>query len=875
MLTSREIRQSFLDFFKSKGHLIVDSSPIVAKDDPTLLFTNAGMNQFKDMFLGLKPATAPRIADTQKCLRISGKQNDLEDVGHDTYHHTMFEMLGNWSFGDYYKQEALAWSWELLTEVFKIPRRDIYVTVFGGDEALGLPPDTEAEEIWKNLTFKNHILRFGKKDNFWEMGDTGPCGPCSEIHVDLRSKEEKQAIPGADLVNRDHPQVVEIWNNVFMEFNRKDDGHLESLPAKNVDTGMGFERLCMVLQGVTSNYDTDVFLPFRKYMEENLGCKYGRTEMETIAMRVVMDHIRAITFAASDGLLMSNTGAGYYIRRILRRASRYGFTYLGQTQPFLYKMVDVMAEVYAGVFDNIAAQKDFIRRSIEEEEKSFLRTLDHGIQKFEEYIAAYEPSGKVISGDFAFMLYDTFGFPVDLTSLMAKEKGWTVDMKGYDENMKAQSDRGREANVVKAGDWEVVKEMEDLPVFVGYDNLTAECFISQFRTVRTRKGNAYQLVLNVTPFYAESGGEIGDTGTISNGRETIQVIDTKRENELILHFTDKLPSDATGTWTAQVDGERRRLIRANHSATHLLHAALRQVLGTHVEQRGSLVSDTSLRFDFSHLAKMTDEEIAEVERIVNRKITEGIALDERRGVAINEAKALGAMALFGEKYGDKVRVIIFDPKYSIELCGGCHVANTSDIRLFKITSESSIGAGIRRVEAVTSDGAVQFLEGKLQQLEEVSSLLNHPKETVKAVSTLLARIDTLEDQLDKLNREKVAAIRDNMRSRARLVNGTQLLNEVVEVGSAEDMKNLSYDLRKVLVNAIIVLGAVIDGKPQISVMLGEELEKENRFNASDMVRKLATEIQGGGGGQPFYASAGGKKPEGIQAAVKKVEELIG
>jgi alanyl-tRNA synthetase len=874
MLTSREIRQTFLDFFKSKQHLIVSSSPIVAHDDPTLMFTNAGMNQFKDMFLGFKPATAPRIADTQKCLRVSGKHNDLEDVGHDTYHHTMFEMLGNWSFGDYYKKEAISWAWELLTEVYRIPKENIYVTVFGGDEKMGLPADIEAEDIWGQYTTRDRILRFSKKDNFWEMGETGPCGPCTEIHVDLRSDADKQAVPGRELVNRDHPEVIEIWNNVFMEFNRKEDLSLEPLPAKNVDTGMGFERLCMVLQGVRSNYDTDVFLPFRNYMEQHLGCKYGRDEKETIAMRVVMDHIRAITFAVADGLLMSNTGAGYYIRRILRRASRYGFTYLNQSQPFLFKLVEVMAEQYKGVFDEVTAQKDFIARAVEEEEKSFLRTLERGIHKFEEYVTTYAGGDKQIAGDFAFMLYDTYGFPIDLTSLMAREKGWKVDMDGYNENMKVQSERSRAAGEIKVGDWTTVAEMTAMPVFVGYDNLTASCSILQHRTVKTRKGDAFQLVTDVTPFYAESGGEVGDTGTFSNGKETLNVLDTKRENELIVHFVDKLPSDSSGTWTAQVDANRRRLIRANHSATHLLHAALRQVLGTHVEQKGSLVTDESLRFDFSHFGKMTDEEIAKVESIVNRKIAEGIALDERRNVPIAEAKGLGAMALFGEKYGDAVRVIIFDPQYSIELCGGCHVANTSDIRLFKIVSEGSIAAGIRRVEAVTSDGAVAFLNGKLAQLAELQTVLNHPKDATKAVQGLLEQVESLNRQIEKLNREKAGAVLDTIKDRVRNHNGVLLLNEVVEVPTSDDLKNLAYDLRRLHSHALIVLGAVIDGKPQVSVILGEELEKAKTHNASDLVRKLATEIQGGGGGQPFFASAGGKKPEGIAAAVKKIEELV-
>jgi alanyl-tRNA synthetase len=874
MKSSSEIRSQFLSFFQERQHLIVESAPIIAKDDPTLMFNNSGMAQFKDNFLGIKPPKAPRIADTQKCLRASGKHNDLDDVGHDTYHHTMFEMLGNWSFGDYYKTEAIQWAWELLHDVFEIPKADIYVTIFGGDAGDNMPEDVEALEEWKKYVDEDHILRGNKKDNFWEMGDTGPCGPCSELHIDLRSPEEKAAKPGRDLVNNDHPQVVEVWNLVFMEFNRKADKSLESLPAKNVDTGMGFERLCMALQGKKSNYDTDVFRPYIDFLEKEYGCKYGRTEEESIAMRVVMDHIRSICFCIADGQVPSNGKAGYVVRRILRRASRYGFQFLGRTEPFLYRLVDVLAGIYADVFPEVVAQKAFIKKVVEEEEKSFLRTLERGTRLFDEYIGTHS-GDKVIDGAFAFKLYDTFGFPVDLTKVMAKEKGWTVDEKTYEALLEEQKGKGRSNSEVKMGDWVEVQPMNGMPVFTGYESTTGTAAITRYRTVETAKGPVFQVILDKTPFYAESGGQVGDTGVLRSPNEIIQVLDTKKENDLIVHVVDQLPENAAAEWDAEVDAARRRLIRANHSATHLVHAALRRVLGTHVEQKGSLVNENILRFDFSHFQKVTDAEIAEVEQIVNSKIAEGIALSERRNVPIAEAKTLGAMMLFGEKYGDAVRVITFDQKYSVELCGGVHVQNTSEIRLFKLVSEGSISTGVRRIEAVTGDGAIAYLEQKLTTLESLTDLLRNPQDPARALETLIERNRKLEKDLEKLQAAAVGDLREGLLQKAKAVGGYSLISEVVEVPSDKELKTLAFDLRKGLSNAVIVLGAVFDGKPMLNVVITEDLEKSGKVHAGNLVRQIAKEIQGGGGGQAFFASAGGKDASGIARAVAKAAELLG
>lgn len=875
MKTSSEIRRQFLQFFQERQHLIVESAPIIAKDDPTLMFNNSGMAQFKDNFLGIKPPKAPRIADTQKCLRASGKHNDLDDVGHDTYHHTMFEMLGNWSFGDYYKAEAIEWAWDLLHNVFEIPKDDIYVTIFGGDAEDNMPEDVDALAEWKKWVDESHILRGSKKDNFWEMGDTGPCGPCSELHVDLRSPAEKAAKPGRDFVNNDHPQVVEIWNLVFMEFNRKADKSLESLPAKNVDTGMGFERLCMALQGKQSNYDTDLFRPYIDFLEKEYGCKYGRSEEESIAMRVVMDHIRSICFCIADGQVPSNGKAGYVVRRILRRASRYGFQFLGRTEPFLYRLVDVLAAICADVFPEVNAQKAFIKKVVEEEEKSFLRTLERGTKLFDEYLREHRGGDKILDGEFVFKLYDTFGFPDDLTVVMAKEKGWSVDVPKFKALLQEQKERGQVDSKVQTGDWVEVQPMNGMPVFTGYETTEGTAQITRYRTLDTSKGKVYQVVLDRTPFYSESGGQVGDTGYLRSANEVLRVLDTKKENDLIIHFVEELPEKATGEWTASVDAERRRLIRANHSATHLLHAALRRVLGTHVEQKGSLVSDQILRFDFSHFQKMTDAEIAEVERIVNAKIAEGIALGERRNVPIAEARTLGAMMLFGEKYGDAVRVITFDPKYSVELCGGVHVQNTSEIRLFKLVSEGSISTGVRRIEAVTSDGAIAYFEQKLAVLESLSGLLRNPQDPSKALEALIEGHKKLEKDLQKLQSAAVGDLKEGLIKRAKTVGALTLINEVVEVPNDKELKTLAFDLRKGMTNAVIVLGALFDGKPMLNVVITEDLEKAGKVHAGNLVREIAKEIQGGGGGQSFFASAGGKDASGLAKAVAKALDLVG
>ncbi|MEM0998569.1 MAG: alanine--tRNA ligase [Bacteroidota bacterium] len=878
MKTSNEIRKQFLDYFSARQHEIVRSAPIVAKDDPTLLFTNAGMNQFKDNFLGIKAPAAPRLADTQKCLRASGKHNDLDEVGHDTYHHTMFEMLGNWSFGDYYKAEAIEWGWDLLTNVYGIDPDLIYVTVFGGDADDNLGEDAEAVAEWQKWIGDDRILRFDKKDNFWEMGEVGPCGPCSEIHIDLRRPEEKAKVPGAELVNADHPEVIEIWNLVFMEFNRKADKSLVPLPAKCVDTGMGLERLVMALQGVKSNYDTDLFRPYIDFLEREYGAKYGRSEEETIAMRVVMDHIRAIAFSITDGQAPSNNKAGYVIRRILRRASRYAFTFLGINVPFLYRLVPVLAEIYRDTFPEVGQQQEYLGKLIEEEEKSFLRTLERGTQLFDEYLRERAGGERLINGAFAFKLYDTYGFPSDLTRIMAEEKGWQVDVAGFNAEMQKQKDRAREAGEVQTGDWVEISALDDLPVFTGYDTLEGTARIMRYRTLETKKKNktrkVYQLVLDTTPFYAESGGQIGDTGTLRKGDAVIRILDTKKENELIVHEIDRLPEFAEGDWEAQVDPERRRRIKANHSATHLVHAALREVLGQHVEQRGSLVSDALLRFDFSHFQKMTEEEITRVEEIVNARIAEGIALDERRAVPIAEAKELGAMMLFGEKYGDQVRVIVFDPEFSIELCGGTHVTNTHEIRLFKIASEGSISAGVRRIEAYTSDRALAYLGDNLATLEQIRALLKQSQDPAKAVAQLIDSHKALEKELQKLQQAQVGQLKEGLLARIKAVGNFRLLAEVVDVPSGKELKSLAFDLRKDRKNTVIVLGMVNNGKPMLNVAITADLESAGTFNAGQLIRELAAEIGGKGGGQAGFAAAGGRDAEGFPKVMAKALELL-
>jgi alanyl-tRNA synthetase len=878
MNSSQSVRKKFIDFFKGKEHLIVPSAPVVQKDDPTLMFTNSGMAQFKDIFLDLKAPPSPRVADTQKCMRVSGKHNDLEDVGHDTYHHTMFEMLGNWSFGDYYKKEAIDWAWELLVDGFGLKPERIYATVFEGDDALKLDADEEAEGFWGKYLPKDHILRAGKKDNFWMMGETGPCGPCSEIHYDLRSEEERAAVAGASLVNMDHPQVVEIWNLVFMQYNAKADGSMDSLPNKHVDTGMGFERLLMVLQGKPSTYDTDLFDPLRDFVKAKTGIDYFEAdEKQQIAMRVVMDHIRSIAFTIADGQVPSNTGAGYVVRRILRRAARYAYTYLGLDKPFMFEMTDVLREVYAGFFPELDNQHAFLRNMIEQEEKSFLDKLARGSRMFDEEVGlgSARPDKQMVNGDFAFKLYDTFGFPIDLTQLMARERGMEVDMEVFEKNLEEQKTRSRAATSMKAGDWVEIRESEDLPVFRGYELLELETRILRLRTVEAKGKKLYQIVLEETPFYAESGGQIGDKGTLTNGDETIKVVDTKKENELIVHFVNKLPEDPSGFWQAKVYGDLREKTNANHSATHLMHAALREVLGEHVEQRGSLVSEKVLRFDFSHFQRVGEEELQHIENIVNERIAAGIPLTEYRDMPIDDAKAMGAMALFGEKYGETVRVIVFDKDFSVELCGGTHVPNTRDIRLFKFISEGSSAAGIRRVEALTGQAALQHLNKQVAQLDAIKASLKGPKDPVKAIESMMEQQKSLEKELASLRAEKVGQLKDGLLAKAENLNGTSVIRARVDVPDGDSLKQLSFDLRAAVKEpTLVVLGAEIGGKAILSVIASDELLEGGKVHAGNMVRELAKSVKGGGGGQPFYATAGGKDPSGIEAALGRVEEMV-
>ena len=865
------IRRTFLKFFEKKGHLIVPSAPLVLKNDPTLLFTNSGMVQFKDYFLGNATPKANRIADTQKCLRVSGKHNDLEEVGIDTYHHTMFEMLGNWSFGDYFKKDAIAWAWELLTNEYKLPTDRLYVTVFEGDKKENLPFDQDAYNYWKQWISEDRILKGNKKDNFWEMGDQGPCGPCSEIHIDLRPEEEVKKLPGKELVNEGHPQVIEIWNNVFMEFNRKADGSLEKLPAQHVDTGMGFERLCVAIQGKTSNYDTDVFTPLLDFISDAAKVKYKADEKTDIAMRVIADHVRAVSFAICDGQLPSNTGAGYVIRRILRRAVRYGFTFLNFKEPFIYKLVPVLANQFKDVFPELDAQKDYVAKVIFEEETSFLRTLDKGLKRIE--MIQSEIKDKTISGEVAFELYDTFGFPFDLTSLIARERGFTVDEAGFKKEMEKQKTRSKADASKETGDWNLVGDDEKTE-FIGYEHLESPVRVVKYRSIKQKNKELFQLVFDKTPFYAESGGQVGDTGYIENNGEKISIVDTKKENELIIHFTEKLPSNLNATFNAVVAKGKRQLTMNNHSATHLLHAALRQVLGKHVEQKGSLVNDKILRFDFSHFAAMTPEEILKVEDIVNQKVREDIHLDEKRNVPIDQAKGLGAMALFGEKYGDFVRVITFDPKFSVELCGGTHVKATGNIGLFKIVSESSVAAGVRRIEAITSENAENFVRTELNLLDEVRTLLKNPKDVITAVKNLSEEKHALEKKLEAINVERANLIKDQLASKAHASNGFTLILEKISVPNADALKNIAYALRNQFDNLLLVLAADVDGKPQVAVMLGEKVLEGGKFHAGNMVKELAKEIEGGGGGQPFFATAGGKNLNGLNTVIEKAKQLI-
>lgn len=897
-MTAKEIRQAFLSFFESKQHHVVPSAPIVVKNDPTLMFTNAGMNQFKDLFLGEAAIKYSRVADTQRCLRVSGKHNDLEEVGIDTYHHTMFEMLGNWSFGDYFKKEAIAWSWELLTEVYKIPKEKLYVTYFEGDEKEGLEKDQEAYDLWKQYVDESHILPGNKKDNFWEMGDTGPCGPCSEIHVDCRTDEEKALVDGATLVNADHPQVIEIWNNVFMQFNRLKNGSLQSLPAKHVDTGMGFERLVRVLQEKTSNYDTDVFQPMIQFISEKAGIKYGADEKTDIAMRVMADHIRAISFVIADGQLPSNNKAGYVIRRILRRAVRYAYTFLNFKEPFLNQLVPLLAEQFKGVFDELISQQDFVQKVVLEEEVSFLRTLGKGISKVLEFEHAkylergYDINDKssintnhkntidrlanpiIMSGQFAFELFDTYGFPIDLTQLIAKERDFEVDMEGFYKALEEQKNRSRAATAIDTGDW-IVVNTEDQSEFVGYDDLEIETEILKYRKVKAKGKEQYQIVLRQTPFYAESGGQVGDTGRLEDHSRQfwVDITDTKKENGLTVHFTDILPDNLEGKFWAVVDEDKRILTEDNHSATHLLHAALKQVLGKHVNQKGSLVNADYLRFDFSHFAKVTDEELAQVEVIVNQKIRQNIKLKEQRNVPYQDAIESGVTALFGEKYGDFVRMITFDDHFSKELCGGTHVKATGQIGSFKITSESAVAAGVRRIEAITADKAEQFFLDQRKELGQLKALLNGSKDLSASVQALLDENAKLKKEIEKSTIERVNTLKHEIVHHVRGINGVNLIAKHIDLQSAEAIKNLAFSLKDMVDNLFLVFTTEIDGKPGITVMLSDYLVTKG-LNASNIVRELGKEIQGGGGGQPFYATAGGKNPAGLKVVLEKAESFI-
>ncbi len=877
-MKSQDIRKKFLDFFESKGHLIVPSAPIVLKDDPTLMFNNSGMAQFKEYFLGNATPKSNRIADTQKCLRVSGKHNDLEDVGFDTYHHTMFEMLGNWSFGDYFKKEAIAWAWEFLTEELKLDKDRLYVSVFEGNPDENVPFDQEAWDLWKQFVPEDRIILGNKKDNFWEMGDQGPCGPCSEIHVDLRPDHERAEVSGRSLVNADHPQVVEIWNNVFMEFNRKADGSLEKLPAQHVDTGMGFERLCMAMQNVTSNYDTDVFTPLIAKVEEITGLKYTDNTVKNIsevqnktniAIRVIVDHVRAVAFAIADGQLPSNGGAGYVIRRILRRAIRYGFTFLGTKEPFIYQLVDVLSTQMGQFFPEIVSQKELVKNVIKEEEASFLRTLDQGLHLLDTVIEKTE--GKIVDGAKAFELYDTFGFPIDLTALILREKGFDLDEASFDAAMKAQKDRSRAASEISKDDWNVLIE-GNVETFEGYDKVENEVKITRIRKVESKKdGTLYQIVLDHTPFYAEGGGQVGDKGVLVSANETIEIIDTKKENNLILHFTKQLPENLEATFVAKVNTDLRSATSKNHSATHLLHQALRSILGTHVEQKGSLVAPNYLRFDFSHFSKVTDEELQQVEAFVNARIAEQLPLIERRAIPFNQAVEEGAMALFGEKYGDVVRAIKFGD--SMELCGGIHVANTAEIWSFKIVSESAVAAGVRRIEAITGDAVRAFYQIQEATLKEIKEALKNPQDTMKAVHSLQEENAKLKKQVERFIAQQAQALKSSWRAAFKEINGVNFLAVVTDL-DVNSAKQNAIELTNEMENAFIVVATSDAVKPSITVSIDKNLVAEKGFHAGNIVKEIAKHINGGGGGQPFLATAGGKDASGIEAALKLAAEFV-
>lgn len=903
-MTSNEIRKQFLDFFRSKGHEIIPSASIVVKNDPTLMFTNAGMNQFKDYFLGNKKSIYPRIADTQKCLRVSGKHNDLEEVGVDTYHHTMFEMLGNWSFGDYFKKEAIAWSWELLTQVYKLKKDRLYVTIFEGDEKEGLPKDGEAYNEWKKYIAEERILLGNKKDNFWEMGDTGPCGPCTEIHVDCRTEDERKHVSGKTLVNNDHPQVIEIWNNVFIQFNRKKDGSLEPLPSQHVDTGMGFERLVRVIQGKQSNYDTDVFTGLIHEVEKITGKKYDYSDSkQAIAFRVLADHIRAISFTIADGQLPSNTGAGYVIRRILRRAVRYYYSYLEYKQPLLHQLVLGLALEFKYVFPELYQQAEFVDKVVREEEDAFLRTLAKGIARFENYIMlpassagggvvgygdddsatvqgyinlqiahVKERKQKIVAGSFAFELNDTFGFPIDLTELMAKERGWTVDIEGYNQELKKQKARSRAATAIDTEDWIDVNKT-DKTSFVGYNDLLVETQVTKYRKVKSKTKEQFQVVLETTPFYAESGGQVGDKGILQFGEEKIAVTDTRKENDLIIQFTDKLPQDISLPVTASVNWEARLNVTYNHTATHLMHAALRQVLGKHVTQKGSLVSADVLRFDFSHFSKLTDEEIRQVEVLVNEKIRASIPVVIKE-VPKEEALKLGAMALFGEKYGETVRVVSIDPEYSIELCGGTHVGHTGMIGLFTITSESAVAAGVRRIEAVTGPSAIQYVTDKIGQYKLAGELLK-AKEPLKAIEKLVTDKILLEKKIERLEARQLVALRNELLQKDEIINGVTFIGDIIEVDNPDALKKICFDLKNNLNDYVAVLCANIGGKPFVAVGIADRVATAKNLDAGKIIKDhIAPLIKGGGGGQKTLATAGGQETKNLKQVIETVKGLL-
>ena len=870
-MSSKEIRQEFLNYFSSLKHKIVPSAPMVIQNDSTLMFTNAGMNQFKDLFLGNEPITHSRIADTQKCLRVSGKHNDLEEVGHDTYHHTMFEMLGNWSFGDYFKKEAISWAWEFLTDVLGIEKDRLYATVFEGDKTDGMEMDEEAWQCWSKHMSPDHILKGSKKDNFWEMGDTGPCGPCSEIHVDIRPDHERKKKTGADLVNKNHPRVIEIWNLVFIQYNRKANGELETLPKKHVDTGLGLERLAMVLQGKDSNYDTDIFQSLIGEISGITSCKYGAAQETDIAMRVVADHIRAVSFSIADGQLPSNNKAGYVIRRILRRAVRYGYTFLGQDEPFMYKLVGGLVKEMGEAFPELKSQRELIEKVIREEEGSFLKTLDKGIRMLDELIAgAKREDQSTIDGRSAFVLYDTYGFPFDLTRLILRENGLDVSQADFEKGMASQKSRSRNAASISHGDWEEIMASESTR-FLGYDQLTAEIRITRYRKTEEKKRTSYQLVFDQTPFYAESGGQVGDTGLIEKGKEKIRILDTQKEHNLIIHITDKLPADPEGPFIATVDRGKRLNTSYHHTSTHLLHFALRRVLGKHVEQKGSLVHQDYLRFDFSHFQKVDDEELDQIEKLVNRLIRDDLPLEESRSVSMNDAMDMGAIAFFGEKYDEQVRVIKFGD--SVELCGGIHVKATGNIGFLKIVKESAIAAGIRRIEAVAGPAAEKYVDQGFEMLKKIESVFK-THNILSTIEKTLSENSELKKQRDDFHRDIRSIARKNLSSKCRKIGSLNIIAEETQLKSAENIKTLAFELRSEIENLVLIIGANLDGKAHLTVMISDHLVKDLSLDARRMIREVSADIQGGGGGQDFYATAGGKNPAGIAKAIVKIAIMV-